>query len=190
MKKLALTLALAAAAASLVACGGGDDDSTSAVAATNLTAPIKADTVAAVTGQSFAFNSGVPDFGTTSATTLKFDTASTFSVSSAEGTASGDLSFGSCIFTVRNSTYAAGSPLATGAVVEVSPCSLNVQTASVSVSASATAVPVTFSLGTAVSVTQDFSVDILDDGSVVVNGSDVGTVQTTDATGATGASGG
>ena len=194
MKKLALVLSLVATAASLVACGGGGDSTpTPTVAASNVTAKVTPTTVGAVTNQSFAFNSGVAQFGTTSATTLAVGSTNgnpTFNVSSSQGTASGNLGFGSCIFTITSSTFPSTSALAVGKVIEIDPCSITVDTAGLSVQAGATAVPVTFTLGTAVSAAQNFTVDILDNGTVVVNGDNVATVQTTSTTGATGASGG
>ncbi|MDB5957093.1 hypothetical protein [Ramlibacter sp.] len=191
MNKLALSLTLLASVASLVACGGGGGGTpTPLVAASNVTANVNASTVNAVAGQSFSFASGVPSLGTTSATTVALNSASTFTVSSAQGTANGKLTFGSCIFTVTTSTYPAGSKLAAGQVIEVTPCSITAQTGGLSVSAGATAVPVTFDVGNSVSAAQNFTVDILDNGTVVVNGASVATVQTTAATGATGASGG
>jgi hypothetical protein len=192
MKKL-LPLAVAlAAAAVLTACGGGDDGpAASTVATSNTTSSITAATVgAAVTSQAFTFNSGVPDFGTTGATSLKLNSASTFSVSSAEGNASGGLTFGSCIFTVGTSTYPATHPLHAGARIEVKPCEIVVPTAGVSTDAPAAQVNITFNLGVAVSQPNGVTVDVLADGTVVVNGVTVGKAPVGNSTGATGASGG
>jgi hypothetical protein len=147
---------------------------------------VTASTVAAVTGKSFSFNSGVSALGTTSPTTVSVDSASTFSVTSAQGNASGNLSFGSCIFTVTASTFPAGSPLATGKVLEVQPCALEIPTAGIVTSAPATVLSVTFNLGGALSAAQSFTIDVLDNGTVTVNGTTVGTVTVTPSTGATG----
>jgi hypothetical protein len=192
MKKLLPLVVALAAAAVLTACGGGDDNPTPAspVATANTTSSITAGTVAAVTAQAFSFNSGVSDFGTTGPTTLTLNSASTFSVSSAEGSASGGLGFGSCIFTVGTSTYPATHPLHTGARIEVSPCAIVVPTAGVSTDAAASTLNITFNLGTAVSQPKGVTVDILADGTVVVNGVTVGKAPTANPSGATGASGG
>src|SRR4051794_12317801 len=123
-KKLGLGLISLVAASVLVACGGGHE--ASLAASSDVTAPVNTGSVAAVVGQGFTFNSGVTKFGTASPTTVTLNSASTFSVASTEGTASGNLAFGSCIFTVTTSTFPAGSPLAVGQVVTVHPCSISV----------------------------------------------------------------
>src|SRR3954447_16114644 len=112
MKKVGMgVIALFAASAMLVACGGGGggNNPPSLVAAANTTAPVTASSAAAVTGEPFTFSSGVAKFGTTSPTTVTLNSASTFSVAATEGNASGNLTYGSCIFTVTASTFAAGS---------------------------------------------------------------------------------
>src|SRR5260221_12681412 len=52
-----------------------------------------------------------------------------FKIASGGSSASGTLRFGSCIFVVTASTFAAGSPLSVGQTVTVNPCNLNVGTA-------------------------------------------------------------
>src|SRR5688572_7079236 len=117
----------------LVACGGGGGgaDEPPLAATANVTAPISANSVAAVTGESFTFSNGVSKFGTASPITVTLNSASSFSIASNEGTASGNLGFGSCIFTVTQSTYPAGHALAIGKTVTVHPCSITVATAGV-----------------------------------------------------------
>ena len=187
MKKLGLGLiSLVAASAMLVACGGGGGDSAPLAASSNTTAPITAKSVGAVAGESFSFATGVTALGTSSPTTVTVNSASTFSVASSEGTASGNLSFGSCIFTVTDSTFAAGSKLAVGARVEVSPCELKIPTAGVSVDAAAAAKAVTFVVGTSTSAAVQLTVDVTPSGDVIVDGVVVGTVTVTPATGGSG----
>lgn len=184
MKKLGLTLL--AAAAMLVACGGGGDEPQSQVASSNVTAAVTASTVAGVAAEPFVFSSGVSDFGTTSATTVTLNSASSFSVSSSEGSASGNLGFGSCIFTVTTSTFPSTSPLGLGKTVTINPCSITVNTAGLRAEENAIARAVRFVLGVNTSQPKDLQVDISTDGTVTVKGVAVGTVTLTPATGATG----
>jgi hypothetical protein len=183
MKKLGLTLL--AAAAILAACGGGGDDSPPVAATSNVTAAVTSSTVAGVTGEPFVFSSGVSDFGTTSATTVTLNSASSFSVSSSEGSASGGLTYGSCIFTVTSSTYPSGHPLAVGGVVRVNPCSITVNTAGLRAEENAVARAVSFVLAGNASQTKSLQVDISDSGTVTVKGVTVGTVTLSPVTGGT-----
>jgi hypothetical protein len=96
----------------LVACGGGDDGGDDAQLRTvsNQSVPVNSNTVQAVVGQQFtipngsAFSPGLP----ATPATLTFNTPSTFTVtpSSGGGTASGNVDFGSCTFTVTVSNIA------------------------------------------------------------------------------------
>jgi hypothetical protein len=150
----------------------------------NVTAPVTVATAAAVTGESFNFPSGVAKFGTTAATTVSLNSTSTFTVSAgAEGTASGNLTYGSCIFTVTASTFPASSALALGKTVTVHPCSITVATAGVPASGNAIARAVSFVLEGNASQAHNLSVDISDSGVVTVDGVDVGSVTLTPLTG-------
>lgn len=180
MKKLGL--ALVVATSMLVACGGGGDGG-SEVAQSNTTAAVDASTVAAIESEAFTFPSGVADFGTTSATTVTLNTPTTFSVTSAQGNASGDLSFGSCIFKVTSSTFGASSPLATGKTVEVQPCNFTVNTQGMVAGQNAVARAVSFILGGNASQSKDLEVRITDSGEVIVEGEDIGTVELSPYTG-------
>jgi len=185
MKKLGLTLFVASAL--LVACGGGGGgESQPLVASSNVTAAVTSSTVAGVTSEPFVFSSGVSDFGTTSPTTVTLNSASSFSVSSTEGTASGSLGFGSCIFTVTASTFGPTSPLAAGKTVTVNVCSITVDTAGLRAAENAVARAVSFILAGNASQSRSLSVDITETGVVTVKGTTVGTVTLTPATGATG----
>jgi hypothetical protein len=183
MKKLGLTLiSLLTASLVLVSCGGGGD-APATIASSNLTTAVAASNVAAVTGESFTFSSGVTSFGTASATTVTLNSTSTFSVTATEGTATGNLSFGSCIFTVTGSNFPVGSPLALGATVTVHPCTLTIATAGVSSTENAVARAVSFVLAGNASVAKNLEVDISDSGVVTVEGVSVGTVTLQAATG-------
>jgi len=189
LKKLGLGLiSLVAASAMLVACGGGGDASLPQVAATgNLSSNVNAATVGALSGESFNFANGVSGFGTNTATAVTLNT-NTFSVASSQGVASGNLTFGSCIFTVTNSTFPAGFPLVAGARVEITPCSMSVTTGGLLVDANAATRAVAFILGISTSVARNLPVDVDANGVVTVNGVRIGTVTLTNATGATGGS--
>lgn len=192
--KISLACLVLSGSALLAACGGSSDNGplpAAPVATSNTPAPINPQTGAAVVSgvldKSFGFSSGVPSFGTTSATSLKLSgTGATpsFAISSAEGSASGAMTYGSCKFTVTQSTFAAVHPLAQGKLVTVSPCSLAVATAGLKGDGIATSASVTFVLGTATSAAVPVSVSINAAGVVTVGGFTVGTVAVVAATGA------
>ena len=143
MKKLFLLAAVCSFAFALTACGGGGGSGEVLQATSDTTIPIDANSgnnvASAVRGTSFNFPSGVPDFGTSGSTTVTFTAAPSssqlatsegaqgFAVTSGGQTATGTLQFGSCIFSVSNSTFPTGSPLATGNQFTINPCSLFVQ---------------------------------------------------------------
>lgn len=182
MKKLASAFLLSLGAVLLAGCGGGGG-ATTMVATADLTAPVTASSVPAVSGESFAFSSGVPSFGTTTTTTVQITSTSTFAVSSADGTASGNLTFGSCIFTVTASTYVAPHPLAMGGVVTVNPCNIVVDTSGLAAEQNAVARAVSFVLAGNASLANQITVDIQSDGTVIVDGVNVGDVTLSPVTG-------
>ena len=178
------------AAVLLAACGGGSSHvplmaSTATQAAINPSSG--AAVVGAVLNKNFSFASGVPAFGTSTPTTLAFSgTGATpsFAVSSPEGTASGPTTFGSCIFTVAASTFPAGSPLALGQVVTISPCLLNVATVGVVADGSSLPVNASITLGTITSGNTVVTVSISSSGVITVGGSTVGNATLVATTGA------
>jgi hypothetical protein len=180
------------ASALLAACGGGSDSAPVAlVASASTSAAITPTTGAAVVSsvldKSFGFTVGVPSFGTTTATTLKLSgTGATpsFAISSAEGTASGAMAYGSCIFTMTQSTYPAGHPLALGSMVTVNPCTLSVGTAGGKGDGVAYTTSVNLVLGTVNSTPVSVTVSISSTGVVAVNNVTVGSVSVVAATGA------
>src|SRR5687767_14806361 len=113
-------LLAAVASAALVACGGGGDDSTavaSDVGPVTVNPQTGSAAAQALSGRPLSYAGGVPSFGTAgTATTLTITAGSTnmFAVSAGSDSASGNLTFGSCIFTVTSSTFAAAHPLAVG----------------------------------------------------------------------------
>ena len=180
----------------LAACGGGDSALTPVplVATTNTAAAINPTTGAAVVqgvlGKNFTFASGVPSFGTTSATSLTLSGSGatpSFNLTSGVNTASGAMTYGSCIFTVATSTFPSGTPLAQGSKVTVNPCTLSVATAGVKADGTSATANVFLVLGTTNSSPVPVTVSVSSTGVVTVNGSTVGSATLVPATGATGA---
>lgn len=194
MKSLWKWAVVTSATAMLVACGGGGGDGPISVAVGNPSFAVDstngANAVQAM-AQAITFPNGVPDFGTSGSSTTLAITASplgtpppSFAITAGSSTASGDLTFGSCIFTVKSSTFAAGSKLATGAKVTVSNCSLllNINGApATGTPVSATAV---LTLNTVSSNPYKITVVITPQGQVMVNGLTVYNIKVTPLTGA------
>jgi hypothetical protein len=170
--------------------GGGGDDGPIAVSRTNLPPVSVTTTLAeAVASQPFAFANGVPDFGTTSATTVTFagtSAAPTFAIASGGSTASGALSIGSCIFTITSSTFPSTSPLRQGATITVNPCTLKVATLGAPADGSTADRSVTLVLRNTDSTPRALPIRISASGEVTINGRTLGTVTLGTATGATG----
>ena len=151
MKKANLKWILAAtvSAAMLAACGGGSD----VVPATTATSTsITAANAAALAGTPYIFDSGVTQFGTTSSTSLTVagsGAATTFAIASAGKTASGVMSFGSCIFTVTKSDFPLTDPLGLGKVITINPCAITINSTGYPVGTQS--IPTTLTLGTLVS---------------------------------------
>lgn len=195
--KVSLACLVLSGSALLSACGGSSDNgqlSPAPIASSSLSAEITPQTgatlVNSVLDKSFDFSTGVPAFGTTSATSLKLSgngTTPSFAINSAEGTASGSMTFGSCIFTVSQSSFAPSHPLAQGKTFTVKPCTLSVATAGIKGDGIATPTTVTLLLGTINSKPITVSVSISATGVVTLNSFTIGSVTLVAATGATGA---
>jgi len=187
----AAAAAVAALALTLTACGGNSDDlnDLTLVATTNVTAAANANTTSAVVGTGFVFSSGVPELSTASATTVTFtaasDTTPSFKIESTEGTATGTTTFGSCIFTVAASTYPSTHTLGLGAVVRISTCVFDIQSAGVVIGA-AQQIPLQFTLGSAASIPQPLAIQIGTDGQVTLGNRTLGQVTVGEASGASG----
>lgn len=190
--KISLVCLVLSGSALLVACGGGSDSAPATLVATTSTAAAIDPTtgpvvVSSVLDKTFGFTAGVPAFGTTSATSLKLSGAGAaplFAISSAEGTASGAMTYGSCILTMTQSTYAAGHPLALGSKVTVTPCTLSVDTAGGKGNGVPYQASVALVLGTVNSTPVSVTVSINSAGVVTVNNVTVGSVKVVAATGA------
>lgn len=188
--KLTLASLVVASGLLLSACGGDGNSAPPMVASANTTATINKDTGAATVGavldKTFTFPAGAPALGTSSNTTIKFagtGTAPTFTIAAAEGTATGATTFGSCIFTVTASTFPPNHPLGLGKTLTVSPCALNIATAGAPADDSPASRIVNMVLGTTTSTGAPFTVTINPNGSVTINGANVGSVTLTPATG-------
>ena len=171
VSKLILTVFVTAA---LAACGGGDSTPVTTTTASSNLPPVavSATTASAVVNQPFAFASGVPEFGTTTPTTVAFTSSGAtpaFAISADGATASGPTTFGSCIFTITASTFPTGSKLAVGQSVRVNPCNLNVTTAGGNANGAPADREVKFVLGTLNSSGRNLAVVINSNGTVVIN---------------------
>jgi hypothetical protein len=149
-------LAAIVSAAALVSCGGGGSDTPTPVAANNTAIALNPTTgataIQAISGQSVAFPTGVPAFGTTTPTavTITAGTTPKFAISEGGKTASGNLTFGSCIFTVTASTFTTG-PLVNNNVITINPCVITLGTQGVNATGAAVTVPVTVTFNTTTS---------------------------------------
>jgi predicted small lipoprotein YifL len=177
-----------AAAIVLTACGGGGGGEVPKVAAADTKVAASAAATTAVTSVPFVFASGVPDFGTTSSTSLAFTSTGpnpAFAINAVgQGTASGTTAFGSCDFTITASTFPSTHPLGVGKTVVIKDCSLNVNTAGAPANGQPVTKSLAFSLNGIVSVSVSVTVTVATDGTVVVNNVTVGTTPVNPVTGA------
>jgi hypothetical protein len=184
----------------LAACGGGGGGSATPppVATTDTAIAIDPATgpsaVQAVLGKDFKFDSGVPELGTTGATTLTLSGSGdkpSFAIVSGTDSATGAMTYGSCIFTVGTVGFPAPHRLRTGGTpVTVTPCTLSVNTSGLPGDGSAIAREVTLVLGTTRSKPVSLTVSISASGVLTVNNIVIGSVvlgATPRPTGATGA---
>jgi hypothetical protein len=188
MKKLIPLVTALCLAATLAACGGGGGSGTTAqVAASNTTIAMDATNgqtvTSSVTGKSFNFASGVPDFGTTGATSVTFGASNGFQIASGSNTASGTMAFASCHFKVTNSTFTTG-PLVNGNTVTINNCQLLVSTKGLPADSTQHSQAAQLVLNGAASTTVTVTVEILADGRIEINNVTVGTVTLTPVTGA------
>lgn len=188
--KWAAVAALGGAVA-LVGCGGSPAPQ---VAAANTTATIKADTPAAaaaaaaivstVVDKAFTFSTAVPALGTTAATTVTLSgsaTAPTATIASAGKTATGVMTYGSCIFTILVSNI---PELPVGTVRIVNPCSIQLQTLGAAANGLPVGIPATLILGTTNSAPVLATIVIQNDGAIATSGGgSIGSTTTTASTG-------
>lgn len=195
----------------LVACGGGGGPVTvapTAIAAADTTAAVTAATVGALAPAAgaaptaYLFNSGFSGVDANGAalnlggaTTVAITSAGTaaagatpatppaFAITNGGGTATGAVTFGSCIFTVKTSNI---PTLPVGTVMKIDPCTLTVNTSGLTANGASTTASGSWLLGSARSIQTATPVTISSTGSVTINGTPLGTVTVTAVTGAGG----
>lgn len=200
--------------AALAACSEGGSNAPPAtvpvtVATTNVVVPVTAATVAALAPAAgaaptpFVFNSGFSGvdaagaavnlggsttFAVTSAGTPAAGatpaTAPAFAITNGGNTASGDITFGSCIFTVKTSNAPSTSALAVGKVIKVDPCTLTVNTIGDTCGTLSTNDNLTLLFGSTSSISAVFPVTVSCTGLVTINNTSLGTVTLQVTTGA------
>ena len=139
------------------------------------------------TSQAFSFPAGVSALGTSGSTSVTIKTAAgssptqTFSVSSAQGSYSGNMTYGSCIFNVTSSNLPG---VTVGQSITVNPCQINVKTGGVVANGQATTVQILLQLGTVPSAANQATVSIDPaTGVVTLNNVSTGTAVTLKVTG-------
>ena len=187
MKKLAKLALGAALAAALAACGGGGGSATTAaLASADTVAPANATTVAAVSNVPLTFATGVPEFGTAGPTTVTFNKSGAdagFGIATSSGSASGNATFGSCIFQITASTFSAPSPLALGQTIRVNPCNFNASTNGATANGAGSTRALSAIFGSTKSSDVLVTITVSPTGEVTVNGVGIGTVTVVAVTG-------
>lgn len=160
------------------------------VAASNVTAPVSAANVAAVSGKTFAFTNGAAlgnayNNKPVSITLNATGSSTTAAIVSTTGTVSANVTFGSCTFTVTASTDPA---VPVGTIITVATCNLTVNTAGVPATGQTTQANATFTIGNTTSAPAPVTVTVATNGTVTVTTPSgtpvtVGTTTTTNATG-------
>ena len=182
--KLFFTVLVSAA---LAACGGGDSTPiTTSIVSSNLPpVAVSANTAAAVLGDPFTFPGGVPNFGTTTPTTITFTSATAtpaFSISANGSTATGITRIGSCTFVIDNSSFSVDSPLGVGKTVLVDPCSVTADTVGAK-PGDPTLAEVKLVLGSLFSAGSKIKITVKEDGSVIIKEKTIGKVTISVVTG-------
>lgn len=176
------------------------------VATSNLTVSLSAANIAALVPAAsaapttFTFNNGFSGVNTaassapitlTGPTTVAITgtgSAPTFTITNGGGTATGPLAFGSCDFNVSGLTGTVPG-ITIGTVISENPCQVTLELSGQQVGQGVT-VQVTFTLGTATSGgNTQVNVTISTNGTVTVNGVQIGTVTTGASSGSTGSTG-
>lgn len=187
ISRLVTVAALLAVGVASSAC---KDDATAPqkMVATNTTLPVNATITNALVGSTFTFagqagvlapslanqNLALAFAGTSTAPTALITITSP--TGGAVGTATANVSFGSCIFVVTNSSFPAGHALANGQTITVNPCNVNVSTAGALANGVATTRSVALVLGAASSAGVPVTVGVNPGGQLTLGGQTVGTV--------------
>jgi hypothetical protein len=197
MKRMFLLAALLSSATFLVSCGGGGGEDSTMVAAEDMEVRVDetngAELFPALAGESFVYDDGVPDFGTTTATNVDVvDPAANggnlgFRIASDGNTATGALEFGSCRFRIIGSNYP--QRLTVGTTVRVRDCYLRINTRGVLADGSVQRVRISIILN-GKRATRVVSMRITRTGTIIINSVIFGTCKVRPITGGTGATGG
>lgn len=172
--------------AALTACGDSGDSAppaTATVATADLSVPITAANSAALSNVTQTFSTGIPEFGTTVPTTLAFSGTSgtpSFTIAAGTGVATGNATFGSCIFNITASTIPG---LIAPRTITVGTCSVKIPTTA-GVAGVTTNRPVSFTLGALTGTGSTVPILINANGDVTIGGFTVGRVTVTVTTGA------
>jgi hypothetical protein len=149
--------------------------------------PATPNSVSAVEAVPFTFASGVPEFGTTESTVVTVTSAGAtpdFAVTSGVDSADGTMSFGSCHFTIKHSSFASTSPLRAGNTVVVNPCSVKVNTKGQTANGQPSERTVSLLLGVVLSIGARLGASVTPDGHLFLAGHDTGfTITVAPATG-------
>lgn len=187
--KLVVVFAMAVSLA-LFGCDDDDDDGT--VNQVNSTIPANTQAAGAVGGNDFLFAGGLTFPGTGGAadatvaqdTTINFATAGdSATITAAGNTATANTTFASCTFVVTASTI---PELPVGSTYTFNDCDIVVAASDVTTGGSAQSGTATLSLNGTSSGTVTVNVSISSDGSLIVDGNDIGVI----VTGSTGGTGG
>ncbi|TWO72287.1 hypothetical protein FN976_06165 [Caenimonas sedimenti] len=189
-KKLIRLVLVLVGAVVLASCGGGGDDTPVVVASAEAVAPMNTEVAAAVQSEAFEFNA-VPDLGTTVTTTIAFTGTTTsatgtgtggsatnpgFSISSGGFTASGETTFGSCIFLIKASTFPAGHALSLGSQIRIDPCTLSIILQNMPANSQPLSRAATLKLALAISRGRPINVSVTSTGQVLIGGRVIATV--------------
>jgi hypothetical protein len=196
LNKISLAAFVLGGSVLLSACGGGNDSPLrpTTIANNDLTVAVTKDTVQAALGKSVTFTSGISDLGTTIPTTLTLSGSDLakpdLSIKSGTFEAKGKMTYGSCIFTITESSYvpsAAFPKLQVGQTTEIKPCDFKLATSGLTGNGSSSEIPMIFVLGSNISGSVPLIGIINSTGpssvTVSVNGVVVGTVSGTSSTG-------
>lgn len=191
MKKVFSFAASAAALLALAACGGGGGDSSAQVAASDVKVSASPTTTDAMANKTFTFESGIAALGTEgTATDLTFTNGTSFSASAGGKTASGTTGYGSCIFTVKTSSFEPTHPLGMiDAPYRIHPCEIEIKSGGVAATGVPASVNARLVLANLASRNVTTAIRILPGGQLMVGEALFGTVPTVPPTGATGGSG-
>lgn len=186
--KTNLKMALLITAAAVLTACGSSDSTPARVATADTTVAANPATTAAVYKLPLTFSSGVPELGTTGSTSVTFTAPSAgtepaFTIASGQGTASGSTAFGSCIFKVSSSTFAAAHVLGAGKTLTVAPCEFTINTKGMAADGNNVKRKLKIRFGRTESDGQDVDTKVDSDGNVKVNDQDEGKTSVTDVTG-------